>query len=75
MRFILPALIVALLLLAGCAMSPCKRLTDELCTARGEDDARCQVRRTALDEHSRLGDLQCKRSLFLYQGEGGRTDQ
>ena len=75
MRFILPALITASTLLAGCAMSPCERLTDELCTARGEDDARCQARRTALDDRSRLGDLQCKRSLFLFQGEGGRTRQ
>ena len=75
MRFILLAMVTASTLMAGCAMSPCERLTDELCTARGDDDATCQARRTALDDRSRLADLQCKRSLFLYQGEGGRTEQ
>ena len=75
MRFLLLAMVTASTLMAGCAVSPCERLTDELCTARGEDNARCQTLRTALDDRSRLGDLQCKRSLFLYQGEGGRTEQ
>lgn len=57
--------------LAGCSSSPCDRLTDELCTARGEEDAVCQARRAGSDERTRLGDLQCKRALFLYQSEGG----
>ncbi len=61
--------------LAGCSTSPCERLADELCGSRGDDDALCQAQRAATDERTRLGDLQCKRALFLYQAERGGGGQ
>jgi len=68
---ILPILALLGAMLGGCSSSPCERLTDELCTARGEEDALCQARRSGSDDRSRFGDLQCKRALFLYQTESG----
>ncbi len=68
---ILPILTLLGALLVGCSSSPCDRLTDELCTARGDDDALCQARRAGSNDRTRLGDLQCKRALFLYQAERG----
>ncbi|MFH1532335.1 MAG: hypothetical protein ABIK09_16545 [Pseudomonadota bacterium] len=67
----LPVLLLLGAVLGGCSTSPCERLTDELCATRGDDDALCQARRTGSDEQTRLGDLQCKRALFLYQAERG----
>ena len=74
MRFLWAILIIAALS-AGCSTSPCDRLTDELCASRGEDDATCQVRRAAAEERTRIGDLQCKRALFLYQAERGSVER
>ncbi len=72
---VVTVLVLSLLLLAGCSSSPCDHLTDELCMARGEEDALCQARRAGTDERTRLGDLQCKRALFLYPSEGGGVER
>lgn len=75
MRFLATILFAMGLAAGGCSASPCERLADELCTTRGEDDAICQVRRAATEDRTRIGDLQCKRALFLYQAESGSVER